>query len=271
MYVRLAFAIAAYLDPEILIVDEVLAVGDAEFQKKCLGKLSDVASGGRTVLFVSHNMEAIRRVCATGLLLVSGRVEVRDSVDKCIDRYYSKISLQNSHILEFRHSVSDNPHIVRIEILDENDNPLPRPYTWGYAKFRIFFSSRVSIPGASVELVISTVGGTVLTLCSTSPDSAYKMRIEPGEGFVDCVFPSLNLSAGTFVIGAALTIPKVEFLDDQRHAAKLEVEGCDVFNSGLAPAADRYPVPMDHSWSIPKTRQPSSVAEVSSRTLAIVK
>src|SRR5215471_16182034 len=73
MYVRLAFAVAAHLDPEILIVDEVLAVGDAEFQKKCLGKMSEVAGDGRTVLFVSHNMDAVRRICERGILLNNGR------------------------------------------------------------------------------------------------------------------------------------------------------------------------------------------------------
>ncbi len=74
MYVRLAFAVAAHLEPEILLVDEVLAVGDAAFQKKCLGKMGDVASEGRTVLFVSHNMGAIGRLCPTAILLRDGRI-----------------------------------------------------------------------------------------------------------------------------------------------------------------------------------------------------
>ena len=79
MYVRLAFAVAAHLEPEILIVDEVLAVGDAEFQKKCLGKMSDVAAHGRTVLFVSHNMTAIERLCSFGVLLEAGRFKLMDN------------------------------------------------------------------------------------------------------------------------------------------------------------------------------------------------
>ena len=92
MYVRLAFAVAAHLEPEILIVDEVLAVGDAEFQKKCLGKMSDVAGAGRTVLFVSHNMDAVRRICGTGLFLSAGRLELRGSVEQCVETYLSKIA-----------------------------------------------------------------------------------------------------------------------------------------------------------------------------------
>jgi lipopolysaccharide transport system ATP-binding protein len=87
MYVRLAFAVAAHLDPEILIVDEVLAVGDAEFQKKCLGKMSDVAHGGRTVVFVSHNMAAVSRLCSTALLLDSGEVSARGDVHDITSLY----------------------------------------------------------------------------------------------------------------------------------------------------------------------------------------
>ncbi len=87
MYVRLAFAVAAHLEPEILIVDEVLAVGDAQFQRKCLGKMKDVAGGGRTVLFVSHNMAAIRVLCSSAVLLSGGEVEKSGSVDSVIDAY----------------------------------------------------------------------------------------------------------------------------------------------------------------------------------------
>jgi lipopolysaccharide transport system ATP-binding protein len=88
MYVRLAFAVAAHLEPEILVVDEVLAVGDAEFQKKCLGKMEEVAKGdGRTILFVSHNMSAVRSLCSRAILLREGELVADDSVDKVIESY----------------------------------------------------------------------------------------------------------------------------------------------------------------------------------------
>lgn len=91
MYVRLAFAVAAHLEPEILVVDEVLAVGDAEFQKKCLGKMQDVAGHGRTVLFVSHNMAAVRKLCTRGILLAGGRVAAAGTVESAISRYTSTL------------------------------------------------------------------------------------------------------------------------------------------------------------------------------------
>ena len=87
MYVRLAFAVAAHLEPEILIVDEVLAVGDAEFQKKCLGKMDEVARGGRTVLFVSHNMQALRTLSTRALLLIAGKVIANSQVSDVVDVY----------------------------------------------------------------------------------------------------------------------------------------------------------------------------------------
>lgn len=87
MYVRLAFAVAAHLEPEILVVDEVLAVGDAEFQRKCLGKMQDVAGQGRTVLFVSHNLPMVQRLCSSGVVLREGRVIRRSSVEDCIGSY----------------------------------------------------------------------------------------------------------------------------------------------------------------------------------------
>ena len=91
MYVRLAFAVAAHLEPEILLVDEVLAVGDAQFQKKCLGKMGDVAKEGRTVIFVSHNITAIRTLCNRALLLCKGRIIADESVEETIRKYMEGI------------------------------------------------------------------------------------------------------------------------------------------------------------------------------------
>jgi len=93
MYVRLAFAVAANLEPEILIIDEVLAVGDAEFQKKCLGKMGEVTKAGRTVLFVSHNMQAVRNLCHTGILLENGKIKQIGKVDTIIDTYFNLVRL----------------------------------------------------------------------------------------------------------------------------------------------------------------------------------
>ena len=96
MYVRLAFAVAAHLNPEILIVDEVLAVGDAQFQRKCLGKMQDVADSGRTVLFVSHNMATVRNLCTSGILLGNGTVKFKGSPENSIGHYLAQGESENT-------------------------------------------------------------------------------------------------------------------------------------------------------------------------------
>ena len=109
MYVRLAFAVAAYLDPEILVVDEVLAVGDAEFQKKAIGKMKDVSSnGGRTVLFVSHNMESIQRLCNKSILLENGLINKIGNTNSIIEKYLKGTENKRNLKLEMRKDRSGN-------------------------------------------------------------------------------------------------------------------------------------------------------------------
>ncbi|MCO5259305.1 MAG: polysaccharide ABC transporter ATP-binding protein [Crocinitomicaceae bacterium] len=119
MYVRLAFAVAAHLEPEILIIDEVLAVGDAEFQKKCLGKMKDVAGEGRTVLFVSHDLAAVKSLCTRGVLLKDGNLKINSNVTEVIDKYIINSNAQkdyyNADINDLKYSV------ISIEIKNYNN------------------------------------------------------------------------------------------------------------------------------------------------------
>jgi len=115
MYVRLAFAVAAYLEPEILIIDEVLAVGDAEFQKKCLGKMNDVAKSGRTVVFVSHNMEAIKNLCDRGLFLEKGKVKNIGDINTIVSDY---ISYQSNNLKSKRNNIENEVHNDSIKLLE---------------------------------------------------------------------------------------------------------------------------------------------------------
>jgi len=131
MNVRLGFAVAAHLKPEVLIVDEVLAVGDAEFRRKCLKKMQDVSAGGRTVLFVSHNMHAIRQLCHLGIVLEAGEIVHRGPTDEVVDKYLASSSSDqnlNEDILPGMHS-HDNPdvQVYRIEVLDTDGQVIRSP------------------------------------------------------------------------------------------------------------------------------------------------
>lgn len=132
MYVRLAFAVAAHLEPEILIVDEVLAVGDAQFQKKCLGKMEEVGKGGRTVLFVSHNMAALRALCNIGIILDKGKLvqlsEIEDAISKYTDitsvrdEVFDAIFLLNSQGEQINYWPSNEPCSIVIKLSNILDN-----------------------------------------------------------------------------------------------------------------------------------------------------
>ncbi len=124
MYVRLAFAVAAHLEPDILIIDEVLAVGDAEFQKKCLGKMQDVNSkDGRTVLFVSHNMGAVKNLCTKGIYLSNGNLQYTGTSDGAIERYLKGVAIESSVVLEQSFVNTDNmPMFIQSAKLLKNNN-----------------------------------------------------------------------------------------------------------------------------------------------------
>lgn len=124
MYVRLAFAVAAHLEPEILIVDEVLAVGDAEFQKKCLGKMNQVASEGRTILFVSHTMAAVKNLCNKGIVLKNGRVFFDGGIDQAIDKYLDIIAVNSRAEVQWteieKAPGDNNVRILGVRVIDKD-------------------------------------------------------------------------------------------------------------------------------------------------------
>ncbi len=122
MVVRLGFAVAAHLEPDILIVDEVLAVGDAEFQKKCIGKMQDVASHGRTVLFVSHNMASVSNLCSRGMILKNGQVSMAGEIDSVISAYMDEGRAISSKVLFDNKETAPGDHIARIQSVEVLDH-----------------------------------------------------------------------------------------------------------------------------------------------------
>jgi len=160
MYVRLAFAVAAHLESEILIVDEVLAVGDAEFQKKCLGKMGDVSKGeGRTVLFVSHNMHSIKTLCNTGIVLRDGNLDllgdIHSSVNWLQNSYATAYSQSNGEIDLKQHSQKIDPNIglVKLQIL-ENDRITNTVRSGEKVTFRLFYNLTEKLNNPEIGIVI---------------------------------------------------------------------------------------------------------------------
>ncbi|SFV35115.1 ABC transporter ATP-binding protein [Hyphomicrobium facile] len=194
MYVRLAFAVAAHLEPEILVVDEVLAVGDAEFQRKCLGKMKDVAGQGRTVIFVSHNLAAVKALCTRSILLRAGRVACDGSVDAVIKQYVS--ASDAAHSISFDENKT-RPAISAIEV---NSEAL------------IERDLIVDIHFASPRPLHTAVGGIVLRADTGEPVWGSNSRFHPSlklvkgltHGVLRCEARQLPIRPGRYSLSAWL-------------------------------------------------------------------
>jgi lipopolysaccharide transport system ATP-binding protein len=201
MYVRLAFAVAAHLESEILIVDEVLAVGDTEFQKKCLGKMNEVSKGeGRTVLFVSHNMAAVTALCNKGMLLDCGGISGQGSVRDIVQKYNS--GNQNKSFFEYAQSNSTCINSISIG-KKEND----RTCSFSYSE-EVLIKVRITISKPKVVLAIylkdDNFNKIFIDELPVNDSGEYSARI-----------PSEFLMKGTYVIDVSLYTPNIEYFDQK--------------------------------------------------------
>jgi lipopolysaccharide transport system ATP-binding protein len=185
MYVRLAFAVAAHLEPEILIIDEVLAVGDAAFQKKCLGKMGDVARQGRTVLFVSHNMPAVKALCGRAILLNEGKVLLDGSVDSVVNAYLTGDSdeMARTGVVpdDARRLYStDEAKLRTVRLMDLSENDLSQLYLGQPFRVEMNFEVFKEIPEAVVELGIVAMDGTHVTHSTNIDGEGRPLRLRRG-------------------------------------------------------------------------------------------
>ena len=200
MQVRLAFAVAAHLEPEILIIDEVLAVGDAEFQRKCLGKMHDVATTGRTVLFVSHNMAAVEALCKRGIELCRGGLLLDGKTTDVIAHYHQRAF---AHVGNFSgQSFRSGRHFRRAELLDQDDRPAAFVPLGGRFRLRIrLHADRIANPHIGIG-IDSITGQRVLTVLTPLSRQA----VGPIVGFKDvlCTIPQLPLPPGQYTMKLAI-------------------------------------------------------------------
>lgn len=199
MLVRLAFAVAAHLEPEILIIDEVLAVGDARFQKKCLGKMKDVSAHGRTVLFVSHNMVSIERLCTRAVLLANGSVEKEGRVEDVISAYASdqrEKSFQRVWQSEKSAPGDENVTVRAAKLLRANDDSLPEGTLHIEEPIAVEVEIRVKVPKLlNLSLHLKTLSGSTI-LASSSPH----FELDKGLMKYRCVIPGKLLNSGHYSI-----------------------------------------------------------------------
>jgi lipopolysaccharide transport system ATP-binding protein len=243
MLVRLGFAVAAHLEPEILIVDEVLAVGDAEFQRKCLGKIDDVAREGRTVLFVSHNMNAVQRLCTRSLAFQLGRL-VRDGATRDVVAWYLS-EASPAHAADgwldavqlSRQGGSGQVRVVGVSCAAGDESATFQPHSEGPLKVRLLLESEVERTVGSVAVTISDQLGTKL-INADSIKLGKSIEVRRGRTVITVDMQSLHLTPGTYVLGWWVADPLGVVYDFVERA--LHVEVADVVDPGLGirPRAD---------------------------------
>jgi lipopolysaccharide transport system ATP-binding protein len=240
MYVRLAFAVAAHLTPEILLVDEVLAVGDIEFQRRCLGRMNDVARSGRTVVFVSHNLDSIEKLCTSAVLLSGGEVEQSGPTREVIAQYLSKrqgVSAFDERAIRDREG-SGRALITRVEILSpDGEKPLDVVAMGESFRVRIQYEVRA---GRLIEPVVGfgllTPRGERLFMTSTS-DTAQPVPYLEGAGSYDCLVQQVNVLPGTYHFELWISDPenhKDGLADHLRMVGAIEIIAGNVFKGNLA-------------------------------------
>ncbi len=236
MRLRLGFAVAAHLDPDVLIVDEVLAVGDAGFQKKCLSVMEDLRKGGRTVLFVSHNMAAVENLCSRGIWIDIGSVRQDGPTHEVIESYLSSFaetqqSASDLSAVETRHGNGDIRY-TGISFLTMDGQPQLVTRGGDSIRLRFHYHAKKAIPYPSFGFRLLTEMGTLVTDTSTWHHSLDIPEIAPGDGYLDLEIDFLNLLPGRYDFSLWITGLSQIVYDGVEHCAKLEVELANVYRSG---------------------------------------
>jgi lipopolysaccharide transport system ATP-binding protein len=204
MYVRLAFAVAAHLEPEVLIVDEVLAVGDAQFQSKCLGKMKEVAEGGRTVIFVSHNMAAVKNLTSTCCFMSSGEILYYGNTEATIEEYFKTIE-NGDHTSVKEKKLGQNTKILGCRVLNEDGNETKYYAPNKTLSLEVEFHTNGS-RGLSLEVFLISPSGEKLALGSTA--QFHEVQLPNKSGRYKCLlnFNPLYLASGiySFDIGTSI-------------------------------------------------------------------
>ena len=234
MYVRLAFAVAAHLEPDILIVDEVLAVGDMEFQQRCVGKMEEVSKTGRTVLFVSHNMPVIERFCKRAILLRAGKL-VREGDTKSVIKHYADACSQRATVaLDKRSDRKGAGEIVAswIEILDERGIRIPNAICGHTTIIRLHYKSLTNkvFRACMASVSVHAADGTPFFLMSNELTDPCALELS-GDGHLDFIIPQLPLSGGVYRLDSYLE-SKHEMQDWVESADELTVIDGDFYGTG---------------------------------------
>ncbi len=254
MYVRLAFAVAAHLEPEILIVDEVLAVGDTEFQKKCIGKMKSVAGEGRTVIFVSHNLSAVENLCNSGIVMRNGRIETQGSASDAISYYMAMEESSNRDSSALR-GIEGRSGLGRIRLrevgLKTREGSSVSTVAAGSSLMVQFICENCTnapIDNVSVGYSISNQMDQMLVIQYSDYESQL-LSLAPGLSTVEVLIKNLPLSNGVYSIGARILVNGFEEDWPQFTVANLHIDGGVYGGNAANPHSGRGNLLLENEWS----------------------
>jgi lipopolysaccharide transport system ATP-binding protein len=256
MRLRLGFAVAAHLEPDVLIVDEVLAVGDAGFQKKCLDAMEDLRSGGRTVLFVSHNLAAVENLCSRGIWLDGGKVRKDGAAKDVILEYMASFAggptaestLENT---EGRLG-SGEIRYTRVEYLSPDGTPLALTRCGDNVVLRFHYHAKRAVRYPSFGFRLFTNMGTLITESGNVIHGVDVLGVEPGDGYIDVEIESLNLLPGQYYLSLWITELGGTPVFDGDVRTTLEVEAANIYASGRTPTSRHGIAFFPQQWRVPK-------------------
>jgi lipopolysaccharide transport system ATP-binding protein len=254
MYVRLAFAVAAHLEPEILIVDEVLAVGDAAFQKKCLGKIDGMAHEGRSILLVSHNMLTVQSLCTRAIVLKQGRIGFDGKPQQATTEYLASVDQMQSQPLELRSNRVGGEvfRFVDVEFLHPDTmKPSDILISGQPVVIRIHYVNKTMqiLKDVSCSISFFTPGGVYLCGCRARAVGA-TFDVHPSNGYTECFVPRWPLSAGRYSYHLTAEQGGNKGLDWIPDAGTVQIESGDYFGTGFLPAVGREGVYIDYRWKV---------------------
>jgi len=255
MYVRLAFAVAAHLDAEILVVDEVLAVGDVSFQQKCLGKMKAVTTTGRTVLFVSHNYDAILRLCSSTLLISNGHLIGQWPTDQAISTYYTINAPSNNdgdQLRSYRSITCDLSPIIR-KVSFTSSTIKTTQATWcflagGDAQFEIELHNLNNKKDVVCSIAILDQTGTRVALFNTLYHSGLLVKGAPQLKLI-CHIPCLPLTPGRYSLEISVGLGDAQILERVDRAACIEALFSDYFGTGRIPSYKQGHILLHAHWT----------------------
>lgn len=272
MQMRLAFSVAAHLEPEILIIDEVLSVGDLAFQEKCLGRMETAAGEGRTVVFISHNLASVRGLCDRAMMLSGGRIAATGSASDVVDTYVSDV-LTESHasLRDHENRVGDGRVLLTDLRLERDGEAIDSPASGKDFEIVVGFETADGKPMRGVNFgVVIAAHGEDKPLISVYTETAGTSFPEiPGRGEVRCRIERCPLPAGQYYVGVFCDSSQ-QMHDAVTRAADLTVGGGDFYGSGREQIGPRT-VLVDHTWSLdasPTSAAGPTESETGSRSAA---